>query len=80
MGEMATTLTKIFPEFPCEIGPGLWPSETYRALVRGPLEIGKARSELGYSPQYDLEKGIQDFVQYLGTCPEHKSWTQSDLF
>lgn len=32
---------------------------------RGALDISKARSKLGYNPQYSLEKGIAECVQFL---------------
>lgn len=80
VSEIATALTKIFPSFRYEIGPGLWPSEMHRAWVRGPLNIHRAKSELGYSPEYDLERGLVDFIEWLKTHPEHKSWPKNDLW
>lgn len=32
---------------------------------RGPMKIDRARQELGYEPEYDLEKGIEDYVRIL---------------
>ena len=29
---------------------------------RGPLDISRAREELGFAPQYDLERGMREFV------------------
>jgi len=78
--EIASALKNIFPEFQFEIGPGLWPSEMHRAWVRGPLKIERARTELGYSPQYDLKTGLADLVEELKTRPEHKSWPENDLW
>jgi nucleoside-diphosphate-sugar epimerase len=80
VAEIAAALKDIFPEFRYEIGAGLWPSEMHRAWVRGPLRIARARSDLGYSPEYDLKKGLRDFVEWLRVHPEHKSWPKNDLW
>lgn len=32
---------------------------------RGTLDISKARSQLGYNPQYPLEKGIEKYINHL---------------
>lgn len=35
---------------------------TFIYPVQGPLKIERAREELGYNPQYDLKKGIENYV------------------
>lgn len=45
------------------------PQDTYRPR-RGALDIAKAQDVLGYEPEYDLEDGIEeyvDFVRQIGT-------------
>ena len=32
--------------------------------MRGPLDLTRARAELGYAPQYDLEAAIGDYVAW----------------
>jgi len=80
VSEIAAALKKIFPDFRYEIGPGLWPGEIHRAWVRGPLKIDRAKSELGYRPEYELERGLGDFAEWLKAHPEHKSWPKNDLW
>jgi nucleoside-diphosphate-sugar epimerase len=36
------------------------------AARQPPFDLTRARTELGYEPQYDLEAGIRDFVADLG--------------
>jgi nucleoside-diphosphate-sugar epimerase len=44
-----------------DIGPGEDPAEP----TRGPLNIERARTELGYTPKFDLDKGVSDYVRTL---------------
>lgn len=59
--DFARVLRRTIPNADIEIGPGRSPSSIY--------DISRARQELGYSPQFDLEKGIAD---YLETLRRHK--------
>ena len=36
---------------------------------RGALDVSKARSLLGYEPQYSLEAGVQEYVEFLSSLP-----------
>ena len=38
--------------------------DTFRPQ-RGTLSIEKAKSLLGYRPDYDLEKGVDEYVQFI---------------
>lgn len=38
--------------------------------VRGTLDITKAKTLLGYNPEYDIEKGISEYIKYL----EERRW------
>jgi len=31
---------------------------------RGSADISKARRMLGYNPQYNLEKGVEEYIKY----------------
>jgi len=59
-------LNKIFGEVPITIGPGLnyldRPAKDLRFSV---FNIDRARKELGYSPQYDLEAGVKDYIEWM---------------
>jgi len=41
--------------------------EALRQTLRGPLDITRARTELGYQPQYDLERGLRKYLDYLSS-------------
>jgi nucleoside-diphosphate-sugar epimerase len=43
-------------------------------IRRGPLNIEKARSELGFTPQYDLERGIRAYVDWWKGVMEKELW------
>ncbi|OGA15232.1 MAG: hypothetical protein A3G25_16630 [Betaproteobacteria bacterium RIFCSPLOWO2_12_FULL_63_13] len=59
--DFARVLRRHFPQADIEIGPGFSPSNVY--------DISRAREELGYSPQFDLEQGIADYLQRLKRRP-----------
>jgi UDP-glucose 4-epimerase len=61
--ELAKIVKKIIPNAVFYIGPGFDVAEP----VRGPLSIARAKEELGYFPQFTLEKGVQDYVRELSS-------------
>ena len=46
-------------------------------IRRGPLSIEKARSELGFEPQYDLKRGIRDYVDWWQGVTEKGLWPEA---
>ncbi len=62
--DFATVLKRIFPDSRIDIGPGLDFREGYKQSYCI-FDIGKARQQLGYEPQYDLERGIEDYVESI---------------
>jgi UDP-glucose 4-epimerase len=61
-------IRKHIPNARIEIGGGLnFYGFPYPAT--GVYDISRAREELGYSPQYDLEKGIADYLASLKQLP-----------
>jgi len=59
--EVASIVGRIIPGSIFELGPGLDIGEP----VRGPLDITRARAELGYDPKFNLETGVRDYMQTL---------------
>jgi UDP-glucose 4-epimerase len=79
--EIAGTVKKLFPSFEYDIGPGLWPSEMLNSWVRGPLDISRARDELGYRPHYQIGPGIEDLASWEKSYPdEYLSWPKNALW
>jgi len=63
--DFARVLATLFPSAKMEIGPGL----DFRDGVKQSyciFDISKARKHLGYTPRYDLESGIKDYIDLLG--------------
>ena len=59
-------LNKIFGEVPITIGPGLnYLDRPVKDLRYSVFNIDRARKELGYSPQYDLEAGVKDYIEWM---------------
>ena len=64
LNDFSRVLRRHFPNADIEIGPGLnfLGSAHPMAAV---YDIGRARSELGYKPQYDLESAIADYLESM---------------
>ncbi len=64
LNDFAAVLRKKLPKADITIGPGLnflgspWP-------LAGVYDISRARTELGFEPQYDLERAIDDYLESL---------------
>ena len=62
--DFAAVLKRTFPDSRIDIGPGLDFREGYKQSYCI-FDTGKAREQLGYEPQYDLERGIEDYVESI---------------
>ena len=62
--DFADVLKRIFPEAKIDIGPGLDFRDGYKQSYCV-FDITKAREQLGYSPQYYLEEGIDDYIESI---------------
>ncbi len=62
--EFAEILRRIISTARLEIGPGLHITPDDRTFFP-PLDITRARCEIGYEPQYTLEEGIRDCIREL---------------
>ncbi len=72
--EVVEVLRELFPGQTFEVGLGLWSGwipkaefkgVRYQVAIRSPLDISRAKADLGYQPQYDIDKGIPDYVRWL---------------
>ena len=64
LNDFARVIRKHLPQAKIEIGPGLnFLGMPYPAS--GIYDISRARAELGYAPQFDLERGIADYLETL---------------
>ena len=62
--DVAGILRRHMPNAVIEVGPGLnFLGSPYP--MAGIYDISRARQELGYTPQYDLERGIADYLESL---------------
>ena len=64
LNDFARILRRHIPSADIQIGPGLnFFNSPYP--MSGIYDISRARQELGYAPQFDLEKGIADYLESL---------------
>ncbi len=59
LAEAAQTVARLVPDAAFEIGPGLLDLD-----VQGRWDIAAAERDLGYRPQWTLERGILDYVDW----------------
>ncbi len=71
--QVVDVLRGIFPKLPIEVGHGDWEDMVHgyykgkkaRRSLRPPADISRAHDELGWEPQYDIERGIPANVAWL---------------
>ena len=61
---MVKVLENLFGNINIKIGPDLDYMGTGKFY--GVYDISRAREELGYDPQYNLEDGIRDYIKTMG--------------
>jgi nucleoside-diphosphate-sugar epimerase len=59
-GEVAEIVRQLVPGARISLGPGIPPT----AHLRGPSDLTRARTELGYAPRYTLEAGLADWLAH----------------
>jgi UDP-glucose 4-epimerase len=64
--ELAEAVKKAVPTFEVELQPGAGP----RAKQQPYMDISRIKQELGYEPEYDLERGVADYIEWLRSNPE----------
>jgi UDP-glucose 4-epimerase len=60
--ELVTAMKKFFPNFSYEVLPGKAGKD--RDTV---LDISAAKAQIGWTPQYDLEKALADYIEEVKT-------------
>ncbi len=58
-------LREHFPDMPVEVSER---TDDFRPK-RGALDVAKARSLIGYEPEYPLERGLREYVDFLASLP-----------
>lgn len=65
LAELTAVIRKLVPGARIEVGSGLWEDGPPSATLKGPLDITRAREDLGFEPKYTLEDGIRLYMEYL---------------
>ena len=66
--EVLKMLSRLRPKLRVRYAEAGGSSSFFRESLRGPLSIARAREDLGFSPEYDLERGLRS---YLGWRERH---------
>jgi nucleoside-diphosphate-sugar epimerase len=71
VAEVGDTLNHIVPGADLTVGSGSFEGNMALAgSLRGNLDITRARDDLGFKPEYELEKGLSAYIEYLQAYPE----------
>jgi nucleoside-diphosphate-sugar epimerase len=65
LADMYELLRERYPDMPVEVSTK---SDDFRPK-RGALDIAKARELVAYSPQYPLERGVEEYLAFLTSLP-----------
>ncbi len=67
--DILATLARIRPGFGFRLRQGGALSSFFRDSLRGPLAITRAREDLGFTPRYDIARGLRGYVAWLERHP-----------
>lgn len=67
--DILATLARVRPGFRFRRKEGGALSPFFRASLRGPLSMKRAREELGFEPRYDIERGLGRYLEWLEHHP-----------
>jgi UDP-glucose 4-epimerase len=63
--EVVDALRRVAPDTRVTVGAGQWDSDPFQALnLRGPLDITRARTDLGFEPRYTIEDGLRAYIAW----------------
>ena len=72
--DFANAVKKIYPRADIEIGPGLdYLMKHYNTY--SVFDISRAKKELGFSPQFDVEKGVVDYIEMMNRLDIKPTYT-----
>lgn len=63
--DVAEIVARLIPSAEIKIAPALSEFEQKDMAKRGRIDIGLAKKELGYEPQYSIEDGIKEYIETL---------------
>ncbi|WP_455367202.1 NAD-dependent epimerase/dehydratase family protein [[Eubacterium] cellulosolvens] len=65
--DLVSIIRRFIPEADIEVGPGIEEWDKHEIRYRGIIDIRRAREQLGYNPQYDIIKGVEDYIESYQT-------------
>jgi nucleoside-diphosphate-sugar epimerase len=72
--DFASAVKNTYPKADIEIGPGLdFLMEGYNTY--SVFDISRAKQELGFYPHYDVEKGVNDYIEMMSLLRIEPTYT-----
>lgn len=69
--EVVDALLFVEPNARITVGDGAWEEDPFQAAnLRGPLDISRAREDLGFEPAVSLEEGLAAYVDWWRRMPD----------
>ncbi len=67
--DILSALARVRPGFRFRLKEGATLSPFFRDSLRGPLSMKRAKEDLGFVPQYDIETGLSRYLEWLERHP-----------
>ncbi len=69
--EVVEALRRVEPSSKVSVGAGAWEEDPFQAgNLRGPLDISRARDDLGFEPAFGLEDGLRAYIAWWRRMPD----------
>ncbi len=67
--EVAALVREMVPTAEMQIGPGPVEVDGVKLPIKGTMDIGRAKRDLGYAPRYDIRRGLAEYLEHLRFHP-----------
>jgi UDP-glucose 4-epimerase len=69
--EVVAAIRRVAPAADIEVGSGSFEDDPFQAAnLRGPLDIERARVDLGFQPAWSLDDGLAAYIDWWRTAPD----------
>ncbi len=68
--EVAGLIKEMFPSAQLQVGPGPVEVDGIPLPIKGAMDITRAMTDLGYTPGYDIRRGLAEYAEHLRRHPD----------
>jgi UDP-glucose 4-epimerase len=63
--ELADAVKRVYPNAQIDLAPGRSP----HARASGGMDISRIKQDVGWEPEYDIDRGVGEWIDWLKTHP-----------